>query len=172
MLSHSVMSNPLQPHGLYSPLGSSVHGIIIQAPILEWVAISSSRGFSQPRNWTHISCTAGRFFTAEPPWGASFPYTHTTNISNAHMSHFLQTLLSLLHRLSKSWLTCLRIFSSLKKGSKLSLTACLKNSNDIYNFIPYLYTPHQETTLSVSFPIFIHAPGPTVTSSNLHIFYL
>ena len=32
-----------------SPLGSSVHGIL-QARILEWVAISSSRGSSKPRN--------------------------------------------------------------------------------------------------------------------------
>ena len=35
--------------------GSSVHGIF-QARILEWVAISSSRGSSQPREWTHVSC--------------------------------------------------------------------------------------------------------------------
>ena len=41
--------------------GSSVHGIS-QARILEWVAISSSKGASQPRDWTHI-CIAGRFFT-------------------------------------------------------------------------------------------------------------
>ena len=48
--------------------GSSVHGIF-QARILEWVAISSSRGSSQPRDQTHvsfISCIAGGFFTAEP----------------------------------------------------------------------------------------------------------
>ena len=32
----------------YSPLGSSVHGLL-QARILEWDAISSSRGLSQPR---------------------------------------------------------------------------------------------------------------------------
>ena len=43
--------------------GSSVHGIILQARILEWVANSFSRGCSQPRNWTQISCIAGRFFT-------------------------------------------------------------------------------------------------------------
>ena len=42
--------------------GSSVHGIL-QARILEWVAISFSRGFSQPRYWTWVSCIAGRFFT-------------------------------------------------------------------------------------------------------------
>ena len=38
-----------------SPSGSSVHEIL-QARILEWVAISFSRGSSQPRDWTHISC--------------------------------------------------------------------------------------------------------------------
>ena len=35
--------------------GSSVHGIS-QAKILKWVAISFSRGSSQPRDQTHISC--------------------------------------------------------------------------------------------------------------------
>ena len=39
--SHSVTSDSLWPHGLYSRLGSSVHGIL-QARILEWVAVSSS----------------------------------------------------------------------------------------------------------------------------------
>ena len=48
-----------------SVLGSSVHGIF-QARILEWVAISFSRVSSWPRDWTHISCLEGRFFTAEP----------------------------------------------------------------------------------------------------------
>ena len=41
---------------------SSVHGIL-QARILEWVAIPFSRVCSWPRNWTWISCNAGRFFT-------------------------------------------------------------------------------------------------------------
>ena len=44
-----------------SPPGSSVHGIL-QARILEWVAISFSRGSSQPGDWTQISCIAGRCF--------------------------------------------------------------------------------------------------------------
>ena len=50
--------------------GSSVHGIL-QARILEWVAMPSSRGSSQPRNWTHISCVsciADRFFTYWVTW--------------------------------------------------------------------------------------------------------
>ena len=39
-----------------------VHGIL-QPRILEWVAFPFSRGSSQPRDWTRISCIAGRFFT-------------------------------------------------------------------------------------------------------------
>ena len=41
---------------------SSAHRIS-QARILDWVAISFSRGFSQPRARTKVSCTADRFFT-------------------------------------------------------------------------------------------------------------
>ena len=51
----------------YSPPGFSVHGIS-QEIILEWVATPSSRGSSQPRDRTHISCSSrivGRFFTTE-----------------------------------------------------------------------------------------------------------
>ena len=47
----------------FSLPGSSVHGILLQARILEWVAISFSRRSSQPRDWTQVSCIAGRFFT-------------------------------------------------------------------------------------------------------------
>ena len=58
--SHSVVSDSLRPMDC-SPPGSSVHGIL-QARILEWVAISFSRGSSQPRNQTQVSCIAGRCF--------------------------------------------------------------------------------------------------------------
>ena len=44
------------------PSGSSVHGTF-QARILEWVAMSLSRGSSRLRDWTWVSCIAGRFFT-------------------------------------------------------------------------------------------------------------
>ena len=47
--------------------GSSVHGIL-QATILEWVAMPSFRGSSQPRDQTHVSWvsyTVGEFFTTE-----------------------------------------------------------------------------------------------------------
>ena len=42
--------------------GSSIHGIF-QARVLEWVAISFSRGSSRPRDRTRVSCIAGIFFT-------------------------------------------------------------------------------------------------------------
>ena len=49
-----------------TPPSSSVHGIS-QARILEWVAVSFSRGSSWPRDQTCVSCIAGRFFTTESP---------------------------------------------------------------------------------------------------------
>ena len=44
-----------------NPPRSSVHGIL-QARILEWVAVHSSSGFSQPRYRTQVFCIAGRLF--------------------------------------------------------------------------------------------------------------
>ena len=59
----------------YSLLGSSVHWIL-QARILEWVAVSLSRGFFWPWDQTCVSCSAGRFFTC---WAIrealEFPFT-------------------------------------------------------------------------------------------------
>ena len=59
--SHLTLCDPMDG----SPPGSSVHGIL-QARILEWVVVPSSRGSSRPRGWTCISCLAGGFFTTEP----------------------------------------------------------------------------------------------------------
>ena len=52
----------------YSPLGSSIQGIL-QARILEWAAMSFSRGSYLPRDHTHISL-AGGLFTASTSWEA------------------------------------------------------------------------------------------------------
>ena len=57
----SHMSDSLQPH-LCSPPGSSVHEIL-QARMLEWVAIPFSKGFYWPRDQTCVSCITGGFFT-------------------------------------------------------------------------------------------------------------
>ena len=75
------MSHSLWPQGLYSLPGSSVHGIL-QARILEWVAVLFSRGSSWPRDQTCVSRIAGRFFTIWIPREAIFSicmykYMHT-----------------------------------------------------------------------------------------------
>ena len=64
---HSVTQSclTLQRHGLH-PASSSPHGIL-QARILEWVAIFVSRGSSQTRDLTRASAFRGRFFITEPP---------------------------------------------------------------------------------------------------------
>ena len=49
---------------LWNPIDYTVYGIL-QARILEWVAFPFSRRTSQPRDWTQVSCIAGRFF---PSW--------------------------------------------------------------------------------------------------------
>ena len=64
------MSDSCDPRDCSLP-GSSVHGVS-QAGILEWVAIFFSRGFSWPRDWTHVSCLAGGIFTTESSGKLSF----------------------------------------------------------------------------------------------------
>ena len=75
------MSNSLQPHGLYLP-GSSVHGIL-QARVLEWVAISLSRGSSQPRDRTRVSRIASRRFTI---WDTREALKRHRQLKNVHNS--------------------------------------------------------------------------------------
>ena len=53
-----------------SPPGSSVRGIL-QARMLEWVAIPFSRGPSPPRDWTHVSCVCLLHWQAD-----SLPLSH------------------------------------------------------------------------------------------------
>ena len=57
--SRSVLPNCLGPHGLYSSTPQ-----ILQARILEWVALPFFRGSSQPRDRTQVSHIAGGFFTS------------------------------------------------------------------------------------------------------------
>ena len=74
--------------------GFSVHGLL-QPRILEWVATSSSRGSSRPRDWTLVSCIAGRLFTL---WATSY---------FVHKSRWLDSTISRLWRTPN----CLQIFT-------------------------------------------------------------
>ena len=71
LLSCLTLCDPIN----FSLSGSSVHGILQQE--LEWVAMTSSGGSSQPRGQTCVSCSsliAGRFYTTEPksPLGLNY----------------------------------------------------------------------------------------------------
>ena len=67
-----------------SPPGSSVHGIL-QARTLEWVAISSSRGSSQPRDRAlHLLCWQAGSLPLAPP-GEHLPLVSLTLVSWANM---------------------------------------------------------------------------------------
>ena len=50
VLSHSAVSDFLQPHELYAAHQASLSMGILQTRILEWIAIPASRGSSQPRD--------------------------------------------------------------------------------------------------------------------------
>ena len=55
VISYSVMYDSVRPYGLSDSLSdSSIHGFL-QARILKWVAIPSSKVSSRPRDWTHVS---------------------------------------------------------------------------------------------------------------------
>ena len=62
---------------LCNPMGYTVH-VILQARILEWVAVPFSRGSSKPRDRTQVSCIAGRFFATEPSGKPNPPYDPAT----------------------------------------------------------------------------------------------
>ena len=78
------------PSSVASPV-VSVHGVF-QARILERVAISFSKGSSQPRDRTLILCVVDEFFTAEAPGKPIYIYTHTHMYMYTHI--YIAILLS------------------------------------------------------------------------------
>ena len=109
------------------PPGSSVHGTL-QAWISEWVAIPFSRGSSWPRDWTQVSCIAGRFFTiwatTEAPWYALYRLnlkvisSTTSEVSNFRMKNILN-LFPLLKRVGE---ICEEIFKIIKTSNSLVIS--------------------------------------------------
>ena len=67
------LSDPLRPHGLYSPPGSSVCGLS-QVRRLEWVAIPFSRGIFPTRDRSCVSCIAVGFFAAKSQQGSPLSF--------------------------------------------------------------------------------------------------
>ena len=88
----------------WSPPGSSVHGIF-QARILGWVPIAFSRVSFRPRDWTWVSCLAGRMFTTELP-GEPLGVNRTTDCVCVCVSAHVWYLAAGEYLLFKSFLSC------------------------------------------------------------------
>ena len=125
----------------HSPPGSSVHGIL-QARILEWVAMPSSRGSSWARNWTSVSCITGRFFTHWATWEIHAKSTNPRlNMcsSDTLLPFFVHVTFPLFHTssltpiqllyLTRFLRTCLTWFFSFPGGSVGKEPAC--NAGDL-----------------------------------------
>ena len=108
-----------------SPPGSSAHGIL-QARILEWVAIPFSRGPPKPGDQTRVSCITSRFFTN---WATSILYlqyisAQVTHISGVLLLHVASRCYNGLYMSTAPYKIRLNVFSSWA-SSLLSFYPCL-----------------------------------------------
>ena len=77
---------------LFDLMDYTVHGIL-QARILEWIAFLFSRGSSQTKDRTHVSCIAGRFFTIREALRCHWPNPYQEEVfpfQGAHLQYNLQ----------------------------------------------------------------------------------
>ena len=92
----------------YSLPGSPVHGIS-QARILEWVAISFSRGSSWPRDQIQVSCIAGRFFTIWATREAQGSQTKKKKVTSNKRKYMIT-----FSHFDKSMCVCVDMFKDIK----------------------------------------------------------
>ena len=105
----SLNSVPLSYSMDHSPPGSSVHGIS-QAWTLKWVAVSSSRASSRPRDWSCISgvsCIGRWILNHCATWKAVFVYTYMHRVC----WYFLEDFWIYIHEDIYTFLVCLFGFS-------------------------------------------------------------
>ena len=135
--------------------GSSVCGIF-HTRILEWVVISFSRASSWPRDWTHISCLAGRFFLPLSHQGS--PMSHVFSVSSQHPSvrsrclpvrrmHFHRCIPGVEPRSSQ----CL--MQAKKHQSLLLFSASFHASNKNAELVIFKSVKRQAISLAPCFPI-------------------
>ena len=106
-----------------SPPGSSVRGIL-QARILESVAMPSSRGSSQPRDQTQVSCPGGGFFTSQDTREAQLdsykgPYFHVVKFLFCFCLYCASCLGSLLEKLSH-----IQVLNTVRNSALFSSSNC------------------------------------------------
>ena len=118
---------------------SSLHGIF-QARTLDWVAISSSRGSSQSRDQTCVSCIVGGIFTAEAlviPWG-----DHKYSFSKLIPKSGLWEMTELWWRWA-SHKTLVRLSLTLLETPSEHLSLCLKMGRLFWALSTCMLTPLQ-----------------------------
>jgi len=116
MQSRPSLCNPME----CSPPGSSVHGVL-QAEILEWVAIPFSRGSSQPGYWTRVSCIEGKLFTS---WA-----TRETHIIHIYIYNFFFCYLTT--EPNPKWYTSCAVFTLGHLAKAVLLTLYCENKNNV-----------------------------------------
>ena len=122
------------------PRQTPVHGIS-QARILDGVSISFSRGSSQPRDRTLVSCIAGRFFTTQPPGKPNFnnifyltQYMKNINIST-HNSIFRKLLMRYVPFFFVSHTLKLSIYFTFTKAHLIPDELDFKDSTAFYDLV-------------------------------------
>ena len=144
-----------------SPPGSSVHEIF-QARILEWVAISFSRGSSQPRDQTQVSCSAGRSFTdgatREAPYVKHMLTEMKGKLVNLKVIRDCNTPFSILNRWSRQKIS--------KEPVKVSKTIEQINPTDIYwpfypTAVEYIFISNTHRIFSSFDYILSHKTSPS-----------
>ena len=162
-----------------SPPSSSVHGIL-QARILEWVAIPFSRVSSQPTDWTQVSCIAGRFFTIWATRKAHLCANGTQIMAHIKNSPELQSPRSrcLLHH-SLGFPIGISKITEAKQNYSFFPYVCFLLSHVFSNTVSGLtiYPPLQAQNWKVSLEFFLTitklipnpSVSPTVLLSKLHV---
>ena len=115
---------------LCDPMDYTIHGIL-EARILEWVAIPFYRRSSQPRDWTQVSHIAGRFFTSWAAREAQYKYIefrkvyllwHDSFVYYLYLCMSLEKWTSADNKLSSSFFFFFTNFNYLKLGFHLYFT--------------------------------------------------
>ena len=122
-----------------SPSGSSVHGIF-QARILGWVAISSSRGSSQPRDRTWVFSATRKFFTIWATREASGLYTAPVPRREVQFSSVAQLCLTLCNPVDCS-MAVFPVHHELPGLLKLLSIESVKPSNHLILCCPLILPP-------------------------------
>ena len=133
----SVVSDSLQPYGRSQP-GSSVHGIL-QANILDWVSMASSRGSSWLRDQTCVCCVpciAGRCLTAEPPVEHIYTYPSLLD-SPFHLGHH-----SVLSRVPCAIPWFILVIYSINKINSEYVSILISHSSSLLLWYSYICSLH------------------------------